>query len=894
MGTSILTDNKIKINNVFKGNVIDSIITVTTFGGEVENSLQFQLQTIQLGISQKGYLFLRKNQKNKYDFVNKGFAKINNDLSPKVISNGQGYFVFEFENEITFHTKLPKQNFDEHLNWLALKQANSLDTCIFLPANKKDGNKIEFSFKNPRLSNDLQYLEFDIFAEVNTPGLRFGKANLHIKYTEEFGSNIIRNNTITVEKGEIIKSDLYTMKIADAESQSFRASIEAGSSYFDFYPLTVKPQSLLKVKIKRSLLSSLGKISFDDFAIDGQVYYMCYGEYYKFDNIVFDNPLNHIIPQPDDPIGAININYSLQNQQYLESVGVYYVEVFAETTQLSDFSEGTVCIDYNTLAFGNNVISNSKAVFVTSSFLNNYTVNVQDMASNTILIHLANNSGPYSSLTNQPAYLGRLYFSKVSCDYTKDITFNPIMLSENHLHYNGTFNIAYNDVVANDQLTGLICGCDAGPPQITSFTPSEIPAGNGDILTIKGFNFGTFNSNTSKVEFKNGDDGGNFNSTMNAHPQDFIIAPNVLGWTDTEIKLKVPSVGATALTSEPACSGKFKVINGCGMGESLMPLKIPYAVTNIRRGGNKALKIAIKEQGNDGLCFSFSSQIPPWVKTQFENALNDWCNQTGINFYISQNDVPNNTASATDGINLISNEATPAGSPASTIFSSDALRNCTGGGEDGVFIIDIDIKINPAYANVLNPTNAEIIKLRNYLRHELGHAHMINHSVMLDFNGNPITADQQYITYYTFNNTINNITIKADDREGAEQVFNNSQQVLLGGVDNNGNSCGSPIQYGLCGTYCNTIIDNIATYNTLNGIFEVWQENSNSFGFKTDEINLTDAELIIVDCTGKTRHQYIYKNLTSKESLPVNLNTGIYYVNLRTPKGYLTQKILFQ
>ena len=77
--------------------------------------------------------------------------------------------------------------------------------------------------------------------------------------------------------------------------------------------------------------------------------------------------------------------------------------------------------------------------------------------------------------------------------------------------------------VANDQLTGLICGCDAGPPQITSFTPSEIPAGNGDILTIKGFNFGTFNSNTSKVEFKNGDDGGNFNSTMNAHPQDFII-----------------------------------------------------------------------------------------------------------------------------------------------------------------------------------------------------------------------------------------------------------------------------------------------------------------------------------------------------------------------------------
>lgn len=891
--TAIFTDNKIKIKHIFKGNITDSVITVVTFGGEVDNAIQFQMHAIELSTSKSGFLFLNKNKnKNKkYDFISNGYAKINDDLSPKVIALGQSYFKKEFENEITFETKAPKLTFNEHLNWLALKQTNLLDTCISIPA-KQGEHKIEFSFANPHLSKDLQYLEFDILAAVNTPGLRFGRAKLFVKYTKEFGSNVIKNDAIIVEKGDIIKHELYSLKIADANEQAFYAGIEAGTGYFDFYPLTAKPQSLLKVKIKLSVLNTLGKISFDDLAIDGDVYYMCYGEYYKFENIVFDNPLNHLVPQPDDPIGSkIDINYTLKNEWYLEAVNVFTVDLFAESSTASDFVEGTICMDYNALAFGDNVVSNSTATFVKSNFLDDYNVTLQDIANNTLLIHTQYSNGAHSSITNQSVYLGRLYFSEINCDYNKNITFNPIMLSENHLHYNGVFNLAYDSVIANDELTGLVCGF--GPdPVINSFTPSIIPAGNGDILTIKGSNFGTYNNQYCTVQFKNGDDGGNFNSTMSANTQDFIIAPNVLGWKDDEIKLKVPSVDATAFINGPACSGRFKVVNAVGTVESVAPLKIPYAVTNVRRS-SKAKKIAIKEQGDDGICFTYSTTIPGWVKTQFESALSEWCIKTGINFYIDENEVQSNTASATDGINLISSETTSDGSPAATIFSNDAIKECNGGGEDGVFITDIDIKINPSYTNIFNPTNADITKLRNRLKHELGHAHMINHSVMLDPNGNPVTASDQYIVYYTFDNVFGtpNITIKSNDREGAEQVFANSQQILSG-IDVDGNNCGFPISYGLCLNSCETLIDNIPAYNTLNGVLKVWIESNNNIAFSTDQINLTNAEFLIIDCAGRVRHHYFYQNLSSKAHLPINLNSGIYYVNLKTPEGYTTQKIL--
>ncbi len=68
----IVSESKIKIISVFKGNVTDSIITITSFGGEVEDDLHFSPHSINLQKDYYGYFFL----KNNLDFLDNesGFA----------------------------------------------------------------------------------------------------------------------------------------------------------------------------------------------------------------------------------------------------------------------------------------------------------------------------------------------------------------------------------------------------------------------------------------------------------------------------------------------------------------------------------------------------------------------------------------------------------------------------------------------------------------------------------------------------------------------------------------------------------------------------------------------------------------------------------------------------
>src|SRR5690606_308017 len=99
----------------------------------------------------------------------------------------------------------------------------------------------------------------------------------------------------------------------------------------------------------------------------------------------------------------------------------------------------------------------------------------------------------------------------------------------------------------------------------------------------------------------------------------------------------------------------------------------------------------------------------------------------------------------------------------------------------------------------------------NKLKHELGHAHMINHaiipSVTIPYN--------QSIVYYCFTCTSaggTNVSIKPSDIEGALQVFPNSQLILS-------TSCGTPLHTSSqCGELCsgiNSISENEVTDEIL-------------------------------------------------------------------------------
>lgn len=98
---------------------------------------------------------------------------------------------------------------------------------------------------------------------------------------------------------------------------------------------------------------------------------------------------------------------------------------------------------------------------------------------------------------------------------------------------------------------------------------------------------------------------------------------------------------------------------------------------------------------------------------------------------------------------------------------------------------DMDIIIDPSYTGMGNPAPEDKIDMRNNLKHELGHAHMINHAIIPGAN----LPYNQAILFWSFTNASSggvNVTIKPDDVEGANKVYSNSQQILSP-------SCGIPI-----------------------------------------------------------------------------------------------------
>ena len=99
--------------------------------------------------------------------------------------------------------------------------------------------------------------------------------------------------------------------------------------------------------------------------------------------------------------------------------------------------------------------------------------------------------------------------------------------------------------------------------------------------------------------------------------------------------------------------------------------------------------------------------------------------------------------------------------------------------EIGYVMKDLDFRIDPSNTSLTKQ------QIKNRILHELGHAHMLNHSKNL--------SNPQDLMYYQEVNPATAATIMDDDETGALLVFSNSAQIL------NGASCGIPIGQGACG-----------------------------------------------------------------------------------------------
>lgn len=868
----ILTENKILVKSVFKGNIQDSVISVLTTGGIVDEHFHYKTHEINMTEGEKGYFFLTPNYvTNSNDFSDEryGFVRLHGNQNKFISVFGIKRSINDFEEQIIKETKFPKIDLEKHHEIFSVKAFGKLDTCDILPLTR-NAKSIEFTFDSVSYTPDFKYLEFDIMAKVNTPGLKFGKGDLFIKYDKAFGEDIVTKGTVEITKGKIIKNSLYDLEYGDYSTNSVfvTADSEFGSNQMNTF--TSSAEQLFHVKVKIDDFSQIGTISFDSIDISGSVYYWCKGEYLLFDQVNLDDPITAVNSQEGSEIG---ITYTFENLSVNQSNTEMSVELFAEATNTSLYSDAFIYINYNELGFGSNVVTNGTFSFQQQDLLddpNVYQVFLSDNDQNTIkLVVFAPSENGLSTLSSIPRKLGTLTFQIIDCEEEKNLHFDLTETSD-HTHYTGAMPIPwelYDPVIANDEEKGKICGCTK--PVITSFSPSIIHAGTGEILTITGQNFGNWDQLNCTVLFPNGDDGGS--TMMEAGSKDFEWN-NVIHWSDTEIQIKVPSTDKNQGADNPASTGKIQVKNECEISDkSSQSLQIPYAIMNARASQlSTPFKMTIQENSSSGICFQFTDDTPGWIIDQFEIALKSWCNETGINFSIGSS-VNSNEDVGEDGINIVKyggqSSTVGGGMVINEIFYSPTCNS----NEVGWPFSEIDFILYGR--DVIVPTNDEIQEMREIVRHELGHSHMLAHSN----SGGP---SNQYLMCYT-GNLNGNIT--SSDSDGANLVFGNSQAIVP--------NCGTPIGNGNCGGSCSTN----ATYD-ISSSFNILLTPNPSMGIVDLSIESKDKVKIdfieVLNINGVIVKRFDLKSTYQKTSIDLPNQSGIYIVKIYTNNSCAMTKVI--
>lgn len=421
-----------------------------------------------------------------------------------------------------------------------------------------------------------------------------------------------------------------------------------------------------------------------------------------------------------------------------------------------------------------------------------YDINKQDIDASSVELDLiAENTSEITDLelllADIPKPLFRVTLKTADCEISPVLEFMEDEMQGQSTYFQFTtfpIPLTYNPAVATDTENTPGCGCD-GNPVITGFSPNSIVAGDNQILTITGSNFGVyergdpfFNSGSgSSVLFTNGDASGD--EFVAAAQADFRIN-GIIRWTDTEIKVKVPSTTYELGIIGPASSGRIYVRNNCNNGTfSDDELEIPYSLMNFRiNDEGPAKRLGLRNENGasgeqDGYAFAFSpnvdgSNVNIDIKAAFSDALDTWCEVTNIRFKKQEAASPTDVAVAGDGVNSISvgtldDDDAQAGMILAYAYFPISCGGTDPNDEDGGFIMsDIDFVVAEDFAEGTDQARAVEVFI-----HELGHAHLLNHARCLA----PCTDPA--MEAYGGDNGIQSV-----DDDGANRIFGTSADII--------------------------------------------------------------------------------------------------------------------
>jgi subtilisin family serine protease len=159
---------------------------------------------------------------------------------------------------------------------------------------------VEFGFDNVQFEYP-NFLNFDVLIRTNIDGLEFGKGELFTQYPESaFGSSVVANGYIEIQKGDVIDDSQYTIITSDEEEDIFKAIVNGGCVLpsanvpENTTPLSTNFQLFIRVRLEIQDISAAGLISMDDVRMDGNVFFVDPGTdgCRPFTKVVVPNPID--------------------------------------------------------------------------------------------------------------------------------------------------------------------------------------------------------------------------------------------------------------------------------------------------------------------------------------------------------------------------------------------------------------------------------------------------------------------------------------------------------------------------------------------------------------------------------------------------------------------------
>ncbi|MEP3838820.1 MAG: T9SS type A sorting domain-containing protein [Algibacter sp.] len=426
--------------------------------------------------------------------------------------------------------------------------------------------------------------------------------------------------------------------------------------------------------------------------------------------------------------------------------------------------------------------------------------------------------------------------------------------------------ISYKEVVAFKAAKASQKNAAVLIPSGISFPSTPVTAGTKTELVITGSGFGAVQG---KVGFRDADEGGAvFTDALDTE---------IISWSNTEIKVYVPSVAGT---------GNIRVTDSNGVSStSSGSLTVTYATVNAVfeiSGENQAYEAQhYDDNGQGGNTWSFytdffADTVHPGAKASFERALESWRCETGINWIIDENATTESDISADSHIIRFDNGSELEAGVLGVTYTSFGGRFCSTGVI--AYVVDIDMvfdKETSWYFGLDGETlDAGEYDFETVALHELGHAHLLGH----------VNDGSNVMNFKLFNNVINKtLDTKSIDAANSIHLRSTTNQVC-------GNSPSIPLMTNYSGS-CDLGVEDSSLENSI-AIYP--NPAKEEFFIESSVFNLN--KVVVYDVGGRVVFQLDIPDNT--KLIPVNLSgvsKGLYFVNLFSPESnFISKKLILK